>query len=127
MKAFIRLPTLVFLALLWTVTDSRAFLDPTIGRWASRDPVGENGGINLHAFIFNAPKDDVDPFGLSACKSTYKWVVRPPNLNVDLQSPQTMAFNTTIRIGLLSTVVQRQLSISGLWGLTITEPSLLGG
>ena len=36
------------LCLLAAVSAS-AYFDPTIGRWASRDPIGEAGGPNLHA------------------------------------------------------------------------------
>lgn len=36
---------------------------PATGRWSSRDPIGEKGGINLYGFVMNAPVDFVDPFG----------------------------------------------------------------
>ena len=29
--------------------------DADLGRWISRDPIGENGGINLYAYVFNEP------------------------------------------------------------------------
>jgi RHS repeat-associated protein len=38
--------------------------DPELGRWLSRDPIGEEGGKNLYAFVDNAPNSYVDPFGL---------------------------------------------------------------
>ncbi len=41
-----------------------AFYDPGLQRWINRDPVGENGGINLSAFIGNNPRNTLDPFGL---------------------------------------------------------------
>lgn len=127
MKRLLRPSILAAIALLWAAADCRAFFDPTIGRWASRDPIGENGGQNLYAIIYNAPLDGVDPLGLSSCKSEYKWVVHPPLLDRDLQSAQTITANTTIKIGPHPTLVRRQLSFSGLWGLTVTEPSLIGG
>ena len=37
----------------------------TLGRWLSRDPIGERGGLNLYGFVGNAPLSCVDPFGLS--------------------------------------------------------------
>ena len=32
--------------------------------WLSRDPIAENGGINLYAYVGNDPINWVDPFGL---------------------------------------------------------------
>ncbi len=40
------------------------YYDPEIGRWPSRDPMGERGGTNLHGFVANAPTLRVDPLGL---------------------------------------------------------------
>ena len=37
---------------------------PATGRWLSRDPIGENGGINLLQFVSNDPMNRIDPFGL---------------------------------------------------------------
>jgi len=40
------------------------FYDPTLGRWQSRDPIGEEGGMNLYGFVGNNPIWVVDPLGL---------------------------------------------------------------
>ncbi len=37
---------------------------PEIGRWLSRDPIGEIGGINLYAYGRNSPTTLLDPLGL---------------------------------------------------------------
>ncbi len=29
--------------------------DPNMGRWLSRDPIGEEGGVNLYGFVGNRP------------------------------------------------------------------------
>jgi hypothetical protein len=115
------------LALLAGANPAQAFYNPTTGRWLNRDPLGEDGGENLYAFVYSAPIDRIDPVGLAACKSNYRWIVHPPMRDRDLQSPQTITVNTMVRIGENSTVLPRQMSFSGLWGLTITEPSLVGG
>ncbi len=38
--------------------------DPKTGRWLSRDPIEEQGGINLYAYVENNPIQLVDPLGL---------------------------------------------------------------
>ena len=38
--------------------------DPNLGRWLSRDPIGETGSVNLYAYTFNNPTGFVDPLGL---------------------------------------------------------------
>jgi RHS repeat-associated protein len=38
--------------------------NPTLGRWISRDPIGEGGGINLYGYVGNEPLLRVDPLGL---------------------------------------------------------------
>lgn len=35
-----------------------------LGRWLSRDPIGEAGGINLYGYVFNNPVNWLDPLGL---------------------------------------------------------------
>jgi RHS repeat-associated protein len=39
------------------------FYDPNLQRWLNRDPLGEYGGINLHAFVSGDPINEIDPFG----------------------------------------------------------------
>jgi RHS repeat-associated protein len=41
------------------------FYDGNLQRWVNRDPVEEEGGLNLQAFIWNDGVDLYDPFGLS--------------------------------------------------------------
>ena len=40
--------------------------DPELGRWLSRDPIGERGGANLYAYVGNGPIGATDPLGLDA-------------------------------------------------------------
>ena len=46
------------------LTQYRAY-DPYSGRWLSRDPAGEDGGINLYAYVAGDPLNFVDIDGLS--------------------------------------------------------------
>jgi RHS repeat-associated protein len=40
------------------------FYSPELGRWLSRDPVEEQGGLNLYGFVGNDPVDRWDMLGL---------------------------------------------------------------
>ncbi|MBU2787249.1 RHS repeat-associated core domain-containing protein, partial [Acidithiobacillus sp. VAN18-1] len=39
--------------------------DPSAGRWISRDPIGEDGGVNLYAYSKSVPINNNDSLGLS--------------------------------------------------------------
>ncbi|NQU11250.1 DUF2235 domain-containing protein, partial [bacterium] len=41
------------------------YYSPDLGRWLSRDPLAENGGVNLYAFLGNDPVNYTDPLGLA--------------------------------------------------------------
>ncbi|MCC6357300.1 MAG: RHS repeat-associated core domain-containing protein, partial [Phycisphaerales bacterium] len=41
------------------------YYDPRLGRWMSRDPLDEIGGLNLYAFLENGPIAYIDSLGLS--------------------------------------------------------------
>jgi RHS repeat-associated protein len=45
------------------LTHYRAY-DPRLGRWLSRDPIWESGGINLYGYVGGDPVGWVDPSGL---------------------------------------------------------------
>ena len=39
------------------------YYHPGTGRWLGRDPIAEEGGLNLFGFVGNSPANDVDPTG----------------------------------------------------------------
>ena len=41
------------------------YYDPGTGRWVSRDPIAELGGLNLYGFALNDPVDYVDKLGMT--------------------------------------------------------------
>jgi RHS repeat-associated protein len=40
------------------------YYDPVTGRWPSRDPIEERGGVNLYGFVDNSGVNEVDYLGL---------------------------------------------------------------
>ena len=40
------------------------YYNPKDGRWINRDPIAEEGGWNLYAFLGNSPQDKFDALGL---------------------------------------------------------------
>jgi RHS repeat-associated protein len=74
------------------------FYDPSLQRWVNRDPIEEQGGINLYGAGGNNLVKNVDPFGLSPGLSivrvlpsirsvTPRIPVLPPWLNMNEVSP----------------------------------------
>jgi RHS repeat-associated protein len=45
------------------------YYSPALGRWLSRDPIEEQGGLNLYGFVNNDPVNGVDVLGLYE----YEW------------------------------------------------------
>jgi hypothetical protein len=56
--------TLLLMVGLFTGLDALAFYNPSTGRWLSRDPIAEHGGVNLYALVANNPINGFDRFGL---------------------------------------------------------------
>lgn len=71
------------LILISSVGHSMANYHPEEGRWISRDPIEEEGGLHLYAFIQNHAVNDTDSLGMMASKrppappAAPRWVARP--------------------------------------------------
>jgi RHS repeat-associated protein len=50
------------------------YYSPEMGRWISRDPIGEEGGVNLYGFVNNNPANLIDSLG----NAPMGWPVLPP-------------------------------------------------
>jgi RHS repeat-associated protein len=66
------------------------FHDPNSQRWLNRDPIGEQGGINLYGFIDNNLVNNIDPLGLDTCTCDRKIGGGPAK-------PRGLFWNTTPR------------------------------
>jgi RHS repeat-associated protein len=54
-----------------TATSGYRYYNPSTGSWLSRDPIGEEGGVNLYGFVAADPISYVDPHGLDKLKLNY--------------------------------------------------------
>ena len=54
---------------------AQAHYSPQLGRFLSRDPIEERGGVNVHAFVRNNPTNTFDKLGLIVVES---WNSAPP-------------------------------------------------
>jgi uncharacterized protein (DUF2235 family) len=67
---------------------AHAFYDPRQGRFINRDPIGEDGGVNLCGYVNNNAVSGIDPLGLALyafdgtgnndreiSKGNYSWIV----------------------------------------------------
>ena len=60
--------------------------DPLTGRWPSRDPIGDRGGINLYRALNNAPLNSYDDTGLTVVMVNDK--ISPATDGSDIQIPE---------------------------------------
>ena len=61
------------------------YYSTSAGRWLNRDPIVENGGVNLYAFVQNAPVGHSDVLGRCVCK-----ILSP--LRVQLATPRQLGY-----------------------------------
>jgi hypothetical protein len=54
---------LLFVLFASLVSSAQAGYDSTIGRWLSRDPIGEDGGLNLYGYVNGNVVNSIDPTG----------------------------------------------------------------
>jgi RHS repeat-associated protein len=64
--------------------------DPNAGRWISRDPISESGGINLYAYVHNNPANRTDSIGLEE-KAT-AWSQNLLTIPAQTDNPANMAW-----------------------------------
>jgi hypothetical protein len=65
-----------------TAISGLRYYNPSTGRWLSRDPIEENGGLNLYAFVNNDTLNYIDGLGLKLIA----------NLNLNPENPKGMSY-----------------------------------
>jgi len=48
------------------------YYDPVTGRWPSKDPIAERGGVNLYGFVYNSPLSWLDVLGGSPAWADFR-------------------------------------------------------
>ena len=51
--------------------------DPLTGRWPSRDPIEEEGGVNIYEFVGNSSVGRRDRLGLYCVQTSFRWITYP--------------------------------------------------
>lgn len=75
---------------------AQAFYNPQTGRWLTRDPIVEKGGLNLYGSVKNDPIDFWDKLGQKCCLRTY----HPGNGSVAGHSVLSCGENNEIYVSL---------------------------
>ena len=70
--------------------------------WLSRDPIGENGGVNLYGYAANDPANQVDPYGL-CWWSVFDWGLTVADVKATyetLNDPGASAWDKGLSLGM---------------------------
>ena len=88
------------------------FYNPTDGRWPSRDPIEEDGGLNLYGFVGNAPLGRIDVLGLRDLTAGENGYVS----NLEAQAAQFEKTNPELSKALRAVISDYKTLIGGLKG-----------
>ena len=64
------------------------YYDPKHGRWLSRDPIGEAGGVNLYGFVGNDPVNRWDYLGLDFWIEESTSIEPAPHVSISVGKPE---------------------------------------
>lgn len=75
------------------------YYDPVSGRWVSRDPIEERGGVNVYAMLRNRPCNDVDVLGKQSFYDQNNLPIHPSQVP-DMTKPiPPQGSDKTLRLG----------------------------
>jgi len=99
--------------------------DPDTGRWISRDPIAEQGGLNLYAYVDNNPINGMDPLGL------FLQILAGATIGAVIAGAAAAAFGgdwSEIKAAALGGAISGALVSSGLWLVAgALEAGTIGG
>ena len=75
------------------------YYSPDLGRWISRDPIEEQGGFNLYAFVNNDPINKIDTLGLFFCGKCREGDIRNLDISLDFYSALYPYARKTMKLG----------------------------
>lgn len=86
------------------LTVYRAY-DANLGRWLSRDPIGEGDGPNLYAFVQNNPINYFDPDGMQAMTTLQSSPALWAEIGLAAPSASTVATGAAVGVGATAVIV----------------------
>ena len=105
------------------------FYYSNIGRWISRDPAEEQGGLNIYAFINNEPFNSTDYFGLYTEKFDYG---NPVVTTIPVENPINRElmdgyvikglWKITLKLDTKKNIQIESANASGVWGYNSKRP-----
>lgn len=114
-----RMVLLLVLLVAFCGHEAQAFYNASTGRWLSRDPIGEQGGVNLTGFVRNSPPSFWDRNGLFShshgCNAQQLSAIRMAEFTADFYTTWAIwvldsQFNTWDVIGRNAEFAQRYLN-----------------
>lgn len=110
--------SLLLLFLILAVVPASAFYNPNSGRWLNRDPLEEEGGVNLYGFVHNDSLSHFDPLGQHVDKWKDIWNCR---FTVDLRIKIYVDPRNATVVNLSAVAGRIQSSIVSHWGTWMTN------
>jgi RHS repeat-associated protein len=77
----LRVVGLAFLTVILWCSNGFGYYQAEKGRWISRDPIGERGGVGVYGYVLNSPIISIDPVGFEIC------VIKPGGIRICVGMP----------------------------------------